>query len=215
MEGSSPLARGLLRGLLPPPPGRRIIPARAGFTRLRRVTVSASWDHPRSRGVYHVLAADLQFVPGSSPLARGLRPPGRRRRPPRRVIPARAGFTRHTARSILRREDHPRSRGVYLPASMRPPRSKGSSPLARGLLRTGDGDLQARRIIPARAGFTSCAGALTRSSADHPRSRGVYPPARQLADDGHGSSPLARGLLQETTIVGGLLGIIPARAGFT
>ena len=51
-QGSSPLARGLpqmIDIILPP---LRIIPARAGFTRLTGRPVRGPADHPRSRGVY-------------------------------------------------------------------------------------------------------------------------------------------------------------------
>ena len=54
-QGSSPLARGLLR------PSRVRQPMRA--------------DHPRSRGVYPWTAAEVEAAAGSSPLARGLRYP--------------------------------------------------------------------------------------------------------------------------------------------
>ena len=50
--GSSPLARGLpVNGLLRRD-GRRIIPARAGFTQASDATNMTNRDHPRSRGVY-------------------------------------------------------------------------------------------------------------------------------------------------------------------
>ena len=54
-----------------------------------------------------------------------------------------------------------------------------------------------------------------RAHQDHPRSRGVYVIIPTESGAGHGSSPLARGLLQCPPGLGGLLGIIPARAGFT
>ena len=91
----------------------------------------------------------------------------------------------------------------------------GSSPLARGLPKRKSGLYAAGRIIPARAGFTPTGRASPPSSADHPRSRGVYPSSRPTRTPRRGSSPLARGL----QIIGlpepeeG--GIIPARAGFT
>ena len=72
-----------------------------------------------------------------------------------------------------------------------------------------------RRIIPARAGFTSLPKPCPCSSRDHPRSRGVY---QCFMDDGGqatGSSPLARGLHRERTRGKRPTGIIPARAGFT
>ena len=70
--GSSPLARGLLTGMIRAQRSLRIIPARAGFT------TSCPWleeprrDHPRSRGVYPTLRHVRRLLWGSSPLARGL-----------------------------------------------------------------------------------------------------------------------------------------------
>ena len=70
-------------------------------------------------------------------------------------------------------------------------------------------------IIPARAGFTPTASHGDSHTRDHPRSRGVYRPARRERAQSHGSSPLARGLLGQHRCHGGGRGIIPARAGFT
>ena len=72
-----------------------------------------------------------------------------------RIIPARAGFTLTPTEREVNNPDHPRSRGVYAPASATTIRSRGSSPLARGLLSHHCVPLTALRIIPARAGFTS------------------------------------------------------------
>ena len=112
-DGSSPLARGL------PPTwewgvdGRGIIPARAGFTGSCLRQAPGLTDHPRSRGVYFATNLRAEALPGSSPLARGLRlgqfvPVVRRR-----IIPARAGFTRRIVWSARAATDHPRSRRVY------------------------------------------------------------------------------------------------------
>ena len=134
-RGSSPLARGL--------PDRRI----------RRV--DDGQDHPRSRGVYPDDVQPTAAALGSSPLARGLRSCGFSFDFGCGIIPARAGFTGGLANWWPGSPDHPRSRGVYSwPPRMRlfPP---GSSPLARGLrLRHRLSDIL-RRIIPARAGFTT------------------------------------------------------------
>ena len=193
--GSSPLARGLRRRRRGQDPDGWIIPARAGFT-------SPGPD------------AGAQ-EPGSSPLARGL--PRRRRREARRlgIIPARAGFTsaRRASRAAMR--DHPRSRGVYESALLAFSSTRGSSPLARGLLRTISEPETLTRIIPARAGFTAMTLLGIMNVKDHPRSRGVYgSPSRPIlvAD---GSSPLARGLLQSSVRPTVSRRIIPARAGFT
>ena len=74
----------------------------------------------------------------------------------------------------------------------------GSSPLARGLRHGRARPAAPGRIIPA------C-----------PRMRGVYAPWRREVRSRWGSSPLARGLLNRTLGIGQVMGIIPARAGFT
>ena len=71
----------------------------------------------------------------------------------------------------------------------------GSSPLARGL--------RNQRWRQRSA------------TQDHPRSRGVYPPRTGTSSPTPGSSPLARGLLIVGSQVDRVVGIIPARAGFT
>ena len=173
-DGSSPLARGLLDGA-----GQRgglpgIIPARAGFTRSLRPAGTPSADHPRSRGVYPSASALWTPTSGSSPLARGLRSRRNTKAASRGIIPARAGFTIIPLFTTFGTTDHPRSRGVY---DLRYPAdggSRGSSPLARGLLLDAglpDGD---EGIIPARAGFTDRGLGAPGALRDHPRSRGVY-----------------------------------------
>ena len=92
-EGSSPLARGLLPSHIRETNQGRIIPARAGFTSRPGRRRSPARDHPRSRGVYGVVTCTPATEPGSSPLARGLRPGWGLPRPGHRIIPARAGFT--------------------------------------------------------------------------------------------------------------------------
>ena len=111
--GSSPLARGLLDYRISCVRGGRIIPARAGFT---RILTSRRWprrDHPRSRGVYWLPSPPVICTPGSSPLARGLLFVGDVLAGVAGIIPARAGFTCRRLRVSVRRPDHPRSRGVY------------------------------------------------------------------------------------------------------
>ena len=194
MSATSPLARGLRwrspRWGRPP----RIIPARAGFTTSSAQTARYDRDHPRSRGVYTSTSVVSSGITGSSPLARGLR-------------------SRERCRGA-RPRDHPRSRGVY--STRRSPSSSptgssplarglphaaaaadaegGSSPLARGLHRPGARMRGGRRIIPARAGFTTRSPRPGGPTWDHPRSRGVYSPTWASTCTGWGSSPLARGL---------------------
>ena len=172
--GSSPLARGLHCHLEGDLRDARIIPARAGFTHHWSLRYCPDWDHPRSRGVY-IISSVWNFVSsGSSPLARGLRIQAARQVLVVRIIPARAGFTMTGAVTKSGNADHPRSRGVYWANTQRASNLMGSSPLARGLRRSGTSGRGARGIIPARAGFTR-------------------KPSRVEAGR-VGSSPLARGL---------------------
>ena len=152
--GSSPLARGLLAIAANAIREARIIPARAGFTSRDAGQSGFDADHPRSRGVYMAQRPGGASIMGSSPLARGLRNVFHRVRTHSGIIPARAGFTCVVARAIFDRNDHPRSRGVYVRILLRGLRRGGSSPLARGLLHCDKWVDCANRIIPARAGFT-------------------------------------------------------------
>ena len=193
--GSSPLARGLRSS----GPGHvqlsGIIPARAGFT---TPSPPASF-----------------WTGGSSPLARGLPRCQGSAAAGGRIIPARAGFTGRRPGRGRSVPDHPRSRGVYWCGRLPVGRRRGSSPLARGLPRRRRADSACSGIIPARAGFTVTITSYAGVAADHPRSRGVYGIRRWTARISWGSSPLARGLLVRSGLVVHMVGIIPARAGFT
>ena len=192
-----------------------IIPARAGFTIEKRAGSENKTDHPRSRGVYPIDVEVGVRSWGSSPLARGLR---RLRRPAADrggIIPARAGFTLATHAIQAGTPDHPRSRGVYLPATASVWTGVGSSPLARGLRADFPRFDVHGGIIPARAGFTFNTGISPETLRDHPRSRGVYSGPRSTSRLSTGSSPLARGLRDGAVAIAHPGGIIPARAGFT
>ena len=192
-----------------------IIPARAGFTNRKEETMDAETDHPRSRGVYGGPLPAGHGHAGSSPLARGLHLLVLTRDGGERIIPARAGFTEPRHVDPTGGEDHPRSRGVYAARGTRSCATTGSSPLARGLRPRRPAQPHGGGIIPARAGFTARGRSASRASQDHPRSRGVYAYRLGPASPRRGSSPLARGLHQEADRRGELVGIIPARAGFT
>ena len=174
-HGSSPLARGLRVTCVTVRRLDRIIPARAGFTRVFVSSRVAFRDHPRSRGVYPSACRALRPALGSSPLARGLRERQDEGLGVDGIIPARAGFTRRPRGTERRCSDHPRSRGVYVRALTRLFRGVGSSPLARGLRAGPAAQGRDGRIIPARAGFTRPRGRCSGPGSDHPRSRGVYP----------------------------------------
>ena len=208
------------RGVYPCRPGptraaRWIIPARAGFTFWRRRGSTPTADHPRSRGVYGRRVFLYASSDGSSPLARGLRADVDSVEHGGRIIPARAGFTRRPPSSAGSSRDHPRSRGVYEAAISLSESARGSSPLARGLLRLGAPRGGGGGIIPARAGFTAPPPSPTLRGPDHPRSRGVYRRPDRSDDPAGGSSPLARGLRGAGPCGPATGRIIPARAGFT
>ena len=212
--GSSPLARGLLRARPKFATDRRIIPARAGFTPVTRRGGTSTTDHPRSRGVYLIFVVTVSKIGGSSPLARGLQGALGLSPPVGGIIPARAGFTTRATAGRTSPRDHPRSRGVYIRSQAERSRSRGSSPLARGLRccvpacagGAGSSPLArglpgasvtvtgVRGIIPARAGFTSARPSPRSCRSDHPRSRGVYVRPYDRIVQVSGSSPLARGL---------------------
>ena len=215
IAGSSPLARGL-RGCDYSMSGSQgIIPARAGFTHWRRHRRKLGSDHPRSRGVYPSEWLTWTLADGSSPLARGLPVMPVATSASFRIIPARAGFTPWRGLGHAQVWDHPRSRGVYAVKAAPPKAVKGSSPLARGLLVAFRRPLPRRGIIPARAGFTPEPVPRGVGGWDHPRSRGVYSTKLATCCSIPGSSPLARGLLEDGRAGERGRGIIPARAGFT
>ena len=93
-------------------------------------------------------------MPGSSPLARGLRDLPLTTGAVLRIIPARAGFTVTGHHRYVCVRDHPRSRGVYYRRSLTAWGITGSSPLARGLPVICLTASCFAGIIPARAGFT-------------------------------------------------------------
>ena len=172
-------------------------------------------DHPRSRGVYRPSRPATAASGGSSPLARGLRPPELPQGHRPGIIPARAGFTPPRNRQPTALKDHPRSRGVYTTTCATTGRWSGSSPLARGLRPRNRGSARDPGIIPARAGFTFSLAARRSRMEDHPRSRGVYREPCAPSAPAAGSSPLARGLPGAVCAQCARCGIIPARAGFT
>ena len=214
-KGSSPLARGLQVRCGHAPQCTGIIPARAGFTPSTSPPPGPRRDHPRSRGVYSPCVTWGEWMQGSSPLARGLHATGARWEKDSRIIPARAGFTRHGPDAACGVGDHPRSRGVYPMSHVCAWLTVGSSPLARGLPGVLAVSPGRARIIPARAGFTPWGQRTRLRGLDHPRSRGVYARDSWQAGLDSGSSPLARGLRWSRRGRWRRSRIIPARAGFT
>ena len=131
-SGSSPRVRGKLALLRVHAAGGRIIPARAGQTIGRLKAPSWTTDHPRACGANWTPGAARRNDHGSSPRVRGKPVDFRRRRLPRRIIPARAGQTTVLFSRSQVGTDHPRACGAnqvevapFEPVS-------GSSPRVRG-----------------------------------------------------------------------------------
>ena len=112
-RGSSPHTRGLRGRVHAGAAEGGIIPAHAGFTPGPSSPRASSWDHPRTRGVYPMVASRRPSVVGSSPHTRGLRDRVTGVTWPLRIIPAHAGFTRARTQPACAAWDHPRTRGVY------------------------------------------------------------------------------------------------------
>ena len=215
MRGSSPLARGTLPHALGDPQAERFIPARAGNTRGAPPRSETDTVHPRSRGEHRLCRERENAGCGSSPLARGTRPPSRCSPPRHRFIPARAGNTGRGGTAPGAGPVHPRSRGEHQNPLLGTLQPAGSSPLARGTHRQPDGLGRAPRFIPARAGNTGRRRTRPRPSPVHPRSRGEHEIGRTPIAFGNGSSPLARGTRPCGRCPPHCRRFIPARAGNT
>ena len=194
---------------------RRLIPARAGNTRVPRIVSMILTAHPRSRGEHCAGGAKQGFGGGSSPLARGTLARCVCLLARLRLIPARAGNTRCAGVPFLAFPAHPRSRGEHRPTDTHFKHPSGSSPLARGtrqclkVLPTGT------RLIPARAGNTPTNTQRAPPAAAHPRSRGEHYSNDALMMRSFGSSPLARGTPVSMWQGWVHTRLIPARAGNT
>ena len=131
------------------------------------------------------------------------------------IIPAYAGNTRPTFRSISYIGDHPRVCGEHrLPAITTNPTS-GSSPRMRGTLLVTFRPFRQRGIIPAYAGNTPTRRLPPRDCRDHPRVCGEHIKLVHLRHIPQGSSPRMRGTRVHKFRQLLELGIIPAYAGNT
>ena len=92
---------------------------------------------------------------------------------------------------------------------------EGSSPHARGALLNGLKSMWDEGIIPACAGSTYAKIIDSLPRRDHPRMRGEHTVTVALTGDWQGSSPHARGALQQGHLALQVVGIIPACAGST
>ena len=213
--GSSPLARGTSQVTHLISLEVRLIPARAGSTKLTPVTPAVSAAHPRSRGEHPSPGSPEITIDGSSPLARGTHWVAAEVAGPAGLIPARAGNTGRLQKAVASRWAHPRSRGEHKVTPYAPCFCSGSSPLARGPPIFEIKGMAERGLIPARAGNTVYLASYVLAYWAHPRSRGDHAPVDAVGDGERGSSPLARGPHYNPIYRIQGKGLIPARAGTT
>ena len=172
-------------------------------------------DHPRSRGEYTGPGGVVSGEEGSSPLSRGIPLYPNPGTPTRGIIPALAGNTLRRPFGLHLFQDHPRSRGEYMPVSEEYGLGLGSSPLSRGIRPCCQICGNGGRIIPALAGNTIDSLHHLCPISDHPRSRGEYDSYGDVVVKGAGSSPLSRGIPVGFARSPDTARIIPALAGNT
>ena len=213
--GSSPLARGTHSSDQKRRQRPGLIPARAGNTATPKNTVSGSRAHPRSRGEHRAEWHLVICLVGSSPLARGTLGLEVCHSLEVGLIPARAGNTWGLDGDGKKAGAHPRSRGEHARRARSVAACAGSSPLARGTPGGREGLGGVVGLIPARAGNTWGLDGDGKKAGAHPRSRGEHARRARSVAACAGSSPLARGTPGGREGLGGVVGLIPARAGNT
>ena len=152
---------------------------------------------------------------GSSPRGRGKRRGWPVRATPARLIPARAGKTRCPPSSRVARWAHPRAGGENKSLHTIHSSVLGSSPRGRGKRELTFRCVVFYRLIPARAGKTLLARAVSAVLGAHPRAGGENLELDDLGWLRNGSSPRGRGKLRPIDLRNVPERLIPARAGKT
>ena len=213
--GSSPLARGTHVEQVNDLAKRRFIPAGAGNTERPLRLLSWMAVHPRWRGEHAPFVAHSVSVAGSSPLARGTHRLQHAQRRHARFIPAGAGNTPPCWIGSGACSVHPRWRGEHCGGAVLICAHYGSSPLARGTRDYAGALCCQGRFIPAGAGNTADPAAGREGASVHPRWRGEHAVWSVRSTRTVGSSPLARGTLDELKKDAAPMRFIPAGAGNT
>ncbi len=192
-RGLSPLARGTLCRCQHCWRVIRFIPAGAGNTVPRIISLSSSTVYPRWRGEHSASLMPIIGLGGLSPLARGTRRQRIVRLPLHRFIPAGAGNTSTLSITTDREPVYPRWRGEHPNGSALSYPQIGLSPLARGTQSDAIDALIDARFIPAGAGNTEGAEEYRIQNAVYPRWRGEHDKSLTKNNSTPGLSPLARG----------------------
>ena len=193
--GSSPRERGARSCICRDRFLVRLIPARAGSTRVSEMSIRKPSAHPRASGEHRVAVPSGLPLSGSSPRERGA----------------------HGLRPVLGplRLAHPRASGEHQVDPEPGPQGAGSSPRERGARTLPGLTSRVSRLIPARAGSTSSATGRRQPTPAHPRASGEHAGRRGGGLMSDGSSPRERGARGLAVAVGCDRRLIPARAGST
>ena len=215
LKGSSPRMRGTPGELLLSPDSVGIIPADAGNTNTRSVSLSSGRDHPRGCGEHNDLTHDNNKAIGSSPRMRGTHRTINLIKSVGGIIPADAGNTMLCKGQKCHMEDHPRGCGEHYLISHVAELLQGSSPRMRGTPISKGDEVEAHRIIPADAGNTKWDGWPILWDQDHPRGCGEHMVGVCCVGVMMGSSPRMRGTPTGSMCSSPTGRIIPADAGNT
>ena len=191
--GSSPHARGTPTQWLCQHDLVRFIPACAGNALAGVIASSGRAVHPRMRGERIRNPPPTQRHVGSSPHARGTLEEQFVIWRPIRFIPACAGNASTRSPGLGQWSVHPRMRGERSVLQEAPPSGDGSSPHARGTLRSRPAPAYRPRFIPACAGNAAARTCPGGRDPVHPRMRGERTGKIVRRVSGRGSSPHARG----------------------
>ena len=173
-KGSSPHVRGAPLLGWNACQGKGIIPACAGSTARKGMSLSASRDHPRMCGEHAVVGSQAVPGSGSSPHVRGAHGFVPIADKETGIIPACAGSTRCILITMWNRWDHPRMCGEHNHSFGLLWFAWGSSPHVRGAPGYGGKVFAVRGIIPACAGSTECLLLHFILLGDHPRMCGEH-----------------------------------------
>ncbi len=157
--------------------------------------MSASWDHPRTRGEHTASSVLPASVPGPPPHTRGTPQTCAETRRGWRTTPAHAGNTTRRCAARSSTADHPRTRGEHAASAWWVKRCRGPPPHTRGTLPDDDPF-----------------GAML---WDHPRTRGEHTreDAQQIKE--RGPPPHTRGTPSSRDSAASPAGTTPAHAGNT
>ena len=213
--GSSPRGRGKRIADLVEVIAERLIPARAGKTKVSGISSPTGTAHPRAGGENRHCPPPLIPYAGSSPRGRGKRPPHGAGSEPIRLIPARAWKTRSSRRPSPPLTAHPRAGGKNITAVWDGIVTVGSSPRGRGKHCEPVECSVIAGLIPARAGKTASMPLDSTVIGAHPRAGGENSRSSRTFVSWLGSSPRGRGKHQVWRCYEEHSRLIPARAGKT